>query len=376
MHTTRIAIVGGGLAGLYAAYLLEQQGISDFVLLEGRDELGGRIASVTPEGKSAPGQQPEAFDMGPSWFWPGFQHALGALVESLGIVSFAQFETGDMLVERTLNGTSVRMQGFVNTPPSMRLKGGMSVLIEALRQRVDAQRIVTGQTVERLSFNGEAVELLSEDKGGLIQRYYADHVLLAVPPRLAEQRITFSPALPVSLAHQWRHTATWMAPHAKYVALFPTPFWREHGLSGEARSLIGPLGEIHDASDPSGHGALFGFFSVPASARKNSRENVLRQRCRDQLIRLFGPQAGTPVIDIIKDWAVEPLTATASDCQLGEHSTPPPASALEGPWQHRLTGIGSEWGQQYPGYLAGAIEAAERGVSGLLASGQLFSADR
>ncbi|MFP3442593.1 NAD(P)-binding protein, partial [Pantoea sp. SIMBA_133] len=31
MHTSRIAIIGAGLAGLYAAYLLEQRGISDYV---------------------------------------------------------------------------------------------------------------------------------------------------------------------------------------------------------------------------------------------------------------------------------------------------------------------------------------------------------
>lgn len=33
MHTARIAIVGAGLAGLYAAYLLEQRGITDYVVL-------------------------------------------------------------------------------------------------------------------------------------------------------------------------------------------------------------------------------------------------------------------------------------------------------------------------------------------------------
>lgn len=31
---------------------------------------------------------------------------------------------------------------------------------------------------------------------------------------------TWDPALPATLAQQWRHTATWMAPHAKYVAVF------------------------------------------------------------------------------------------------------------------------------------------------------------
>ncbi|KFA90172.1 hypothetical protein Q664_29805 [Archangium violaceum Cb vi76] len=56
----------------------------------------------------------------------------------------------------------------------------------------------------------------------------------------------------------WQHTATWMAPHAKYVAVFDEPFWRRLGLSGEARSRVGPLAEVHDASDCGGEAALFG----------------------------------------------------------------------------------------------------------------------
>lgn len=43
MNRKKIAIVGGGLSGLYAAYLLEKNGISDYLLLEARGELGGRI---------------------------------------------------------------------------------------------------------------------------------------------------------------------------------------------------------------------------------------------------------------------------------------------------------------------------------------------
>ena len=43
MQNLPIAILGGGLSGLYAAFLLEQRGI-DYILLEARDRLGGRIA--------------------------------------------------------------------------------------------------------------------------------------------------------------------------------------------------------------------------------------------------------------------------------------------------------------------------------------------
>lgn len=361
MHTTRIAIVGAGLAGLYAAYLLEQRGVTDYVVLEARERVGGRIASLLPDEARAS----EAFDLGPSWFWPGFQHALGALVESLGLASFAQHETGDMVVERSHQMPPVRMQGFVNQPPSMRLEGGMQALIDALRDRVESSRLHTGQAVQTMTLNANASVVLACASG---QRFTAQHVLLAVPPRLAAQAITCSPPLPERLTHQWANTATWMAPHGKYVALYPTPFWRKAQLSGEARSLIGPLGEIHDASHPDGQGALFGFFSLPAGARAQIDDETLRQHCRAQLARLFGPEAANPTRDVIKDWALEPFTATHADQQPSEHhDMAPPVRAADGPWQPCLTGIGSEWSEQYAGYLAGAIEAAERGVAEVLA---------
>ena len=46
----RVALIGGGLSGLTAAMLLEQQGVHDVVLFEARPTLGGRILSVDAAG--------------------------------------------------------------------------------------------------------------------------------------------------------------------------------------------------------------------------------------------------------------------------------------------------------------------------------------
>lgn len=94
-----------------------------------------------------------------------------------------------------------------------------------------------------------------------------------------------------------------MAPHAKYLAVYDKPFWREQGLSGEARSARGPMGEIYDASIPGGSAALFGFLGVPAAVRRSVPEEALLSHCRAQFARLFGPQAATPQAEFIKDWA-------------------------------------------------------------------------
>ena len=159
-----------------------------------------------------------------------------------------------------------------------------------------------------------------------------------------------------------------MAPQAKYVAVYDTPFWREQALSGSARSSVGPMGEIHDISMPGGHAALSGFLGVPARVRRQVTDEVLRAHCRTQLARLFGKRAGTPVGEALKDWAADPLTATDDDQDAaGHHAAAPSRSADEGAWQGRLVGIGSEWSLQFPGYLAGAVDAAERGLREALA---------
>lgn len=362
MKKASVAIIGGGLSGLYAAYLLEKKGI-DYVLLEARPTLGGRIftAKLSRDNKNI-----DSFDLGPSWFWPDYQQQLAHVIDELQLETVTQFEEGDMIVERSPDVPAVRTQGYKSSPPSMRLKGGMVALIEALYLHLDAKRILTSHVVRQLNNMGQGIEITSQDASGQVMTWQAQHVLLALPPRLAEKSIKFHPALPTNLTAQWQQTATWMAPHAKYVAIYDTPFWKKQGLSGAARSAQGPMVEIHDASVVNGSGALFGFIGVPASVRQNVSEAVLKAHCRAQLVRLFGVEAEHPDREYLKDWAQEPFTATATDASGdGQHASAPVSKATSGVWENCLTGIGSEWSTQFPGYLAGAIDAASIGVQDL-----------
>lgn len=375
MNKARIAIIGAGLSGLYAAYLLQKQGI-DYVLLEARDRIGGRIHSVAADGQSVMDTKdiPDRFDLGPSWFWPGYQPQLGQLVEELGLECFAQFEEGDMVMERSPNTAPIRMQGYKSSPKSMRLVGGMASLTDALYQRLDSDRVLTGHKVYQLHKTKTAIEVEVELNAGADNQshnekttWQVSQVLLALPPRLVQQNIEFTPALPDQLAKQWHSTATWMAPHAKYFAIYDTPFWREQRLSGSANSAVGPLTEIHDASAANDHAALFGFFGIAPEVRQSVSAEELKFHCREQLARLFGPKAKTPVADFFKDWSQDAYTATSVDVQNGgQHPHPPAAKATTGVWQDNMIGIGSEWSRQFPGYVAGAVEAASFGVQKLL----------
>lgn len=362
---SRVAIVGGGLSGLYAAFLLDQQGIHDWVLLESRPSLGGRILSVPVTQGARPGPA-DRFDLGPAWFWPDFQPALDRLIDDLGLERFEQFEAGDMMVERTTQEPPRRTRGHAASPVSMRLAGGMGALVDALSRRLDPARIFTAHTVRGLRSMDTRVVLACDGPDGNALTWRADHVLLAMPPRLASQSIRFEPALPAPLLRQWQATPTWMAPHAKYVAVYDRPFWRERGLSGQARSGCGPMVEIHDACLPAGSAALFGFVGVPARVRQGLDTGVLQAHCLAQLVRLFGEEAASPRAQFIKDWSCDPFTATAADIEgSGHHATAPVAATGEGPWRGCITGIASEWSPQFPGYLAGCVEAASLGVQAL-----------
>ncbi|KAF9219363.1 amine oxidase [Gyrodon lividus] len=61
-HTT-VLILGGGMAGIIAARTLHEQGIDDFIIIEGKIELGGRMI---PKAFGIPGRQ-VVVEMGPNW---------------------------------------------------------------------------------------------------------------------------------------------------------------------------------------------------------------------------------------------------------------------------------------------------------------------
>lgn len=363
MNRVDTIIIGAGLAGLWAARQLQRQSRRDCLILEAREDVGGRLRTARLPGR--PGEVAD-FDLGATWFWPGIQPALAAAVSELGLQTFPQHENGAMIVERSSLAHPQRYPGYPASPAAVRVVGGMRALVAAVASQVGSTTLRCGQRVRGVMVEDAGVIVVSEDAAGELHRHHADHVLLALPPRLAVQTIDFIPALPEPLWSAWQATPTWMAPHAKYVAAYERPFWREAGLSGQARSERGPLVEVHDASTHDGAAALFGFVGMSSAMRQRILAGGLPGLFRMQLARLFGPAAATPVAEWLCDWSMEPFTATAADANgVGHHSVAPASEAAWGPWQHRLVGIASEWSAEFPGYVAGAIDAAEAGLRAL-----------
>ncbi|MCZ8147483.1 MAG: FAD-dependent oxidoreductase [Roseomonas sp.] len=220
--------------------------------------------------------------------------------------------------------------------------------------------------VTRIALDDDHVRLTLAQADSEDETILAAQVIAALPPRLLEASITFEPALDPAIRQRWRDTPTWMAPHAKFVALYNSSFWRQAGLSGTAQSALGPMGEIHDATTASGAAALFGFLGIDADRRQAAGTKLLTRACLDQLVRLFGDEAGRPAATLLMDWTAEVFTATADDRRSGAHPVPQRGPWVSGGWRDRLSLAGSETSATDPGYLAGAMDAASRAAAEVL----------
>jgi monoamine oxidase len=81
-----VAVVGGGLSGMTAARDLKRSGITNFVVLEARDRVGGRTLNQYADGVIVDG--------GGTWFNTN-QTAVHDLIHELGITPFSQYVQGD-----------------------------------------------------------------------------------------------------------------------------------------------------------------------------------------------------------------------------------------------------------------------------------------
>lgn len=364
-----VVIVGAGLSGLYAAYLLEQAGYAP-VVLEARERLGGRVWSDAPQG------QAHRFDLGPTWLWPAINPRMERLAQQLDLQVFTQFNSGAVVVEGVNNDVRRYASSYGEDTSSKRIEGGMLQLVHALFQRLQRSTLVLNTAVTAIHQQDDGRLVVHAQRNGTDTQWTAAHVITAVPLRVLAARVDFEPAWPSELLHTLSNTPTWMAGQAKLVATYAQPFWRAERLSGTAQSHRGPLVEIHDASSADGsQAALFGFFGVQAKFRQQLGEAKLLELGLQQLERLFGPEAANPLWAEVKEWSTDPWTATPEDSlPLGHHPNYA-RPVLPDAWQSSLYLAGTESAPDYGGYLEGALEAAELAVAQLRASaGHVVSA--
>ncbi|WP_044339417.1 flavin monoamine oxidase family protein [Rossellomorea aquimaris] len=353
-----IIIVGAGLSGLRAASLLIEKGM-ECIVLESRQRIGGRVLSSDVDGPDF-----GKVDLGPTWFWPEHEPTITYLVEELGLQTFVQHTEGAILFEQSKNEPVQRHmlpKGAIQR--SVRLIGGAQALIDALSETLPEGTVELNACVTAIRMDEEGKVIVeAEQAGGRKKIIRAGAVILALPPRIVERRIEFSPSLPDEIVKSLLDKPTWMAGQAKAVAIYERPFWRENGLSGQVTSWAGPLQEIHDASPHTDYGALFGFFGIPANMRQELGEEKILELVIEQLTRLFGADADQPLSLIYKDWSIDSHTAVEEDAAPLTSFPAYGPPVITGTWEKKLIFAGTETSPEHGGHLEGALRSAERAV--------------
>ena len=346
------AIIGGGLSGLALAHSLQQQG-REFALFEARDRLGGRILSVPVDGM--------ALDLGPAWYWPNTQTRMTQLVAELGLEAYSQHDQGTVL---NLTDPDKAPQPYPTKgvhDGAQRLVGGMTSLVQALAANLPADALYLTHVLTAVIQHNDHVELHFRS-GESVHLVAARRVVLAVPPRVLEERVRFEPPLDDTLRQSMRATYTWMADQAKVVVTYPQPFWRTAGFAGNAfvEHEQAVLYETFDACNATADQAALGGFMALSPALRASFQVGMPLLISSQLVQLFGSDAedGT---QHMQDWATEVYTSSTLDQSPPARHPAYDDPALRSPlWKSKLYFCGSETASYAAGYMEGALEASER----------------
>ncbi|HET9421791.1 MAG TPA: flavin monoamine oxidase family protein [Nocardioides sp.] len=231
-----------------------------------------------------------------------------------------------------------------------RVVGGSVLIAERLADDLDVR---LGTPVTSLAQDDDGVRLTTRSG----ETYPADRVVVALPPTLAG-RLHYDPLLPA-----WRDQLTQKVPAGTVVktfAAYPTPFWRNDGLNGQAVSDTGPVKVTFDVSPPGGEvGILLGFVEGGEARRWQRLSDSERRRsvlgCFE---RYVGAPATEPTAYVEKDWSAEEFTRGC----YGGHFAPGVwtsyGHALRTP-VGRIHWAGAEYAVQWNGYMEGAVRSGQ-----------------
>jgi monoamine oxidase len=271
----------------------------------------------------------------------------------------------------TVMGTSTAEQSLLSMLSYVSSAGSFDALIDT-EGGAQQDRFLGGSqeiSVKLAAGLGDAVVLetpvqgIAQDGAGVVveaegMTARAQRAIVAVPPPLAA-RIAFSP----SLGGQRDQLQQRMAGGAltKCAAVYPEPFWRERGLTGQAVSDAGPISTTFDNSPPDGSpGVMLGFISGPEAIRHARRPEAERQRTvLGCFVRLFGEEARHPGIYLERAWAEEEWSRGGPVCSPAPGALSAYGEALRRP-SGRIHWAGAETATIWCGYMDGAVRSGER----------------
>jgi monoamine oxidase len=220
-----------------------------------------------------------------------------------------------------------------------------------------------GQLVRRITQDGSGVTVEADRR----RKFGTGRAVVAMPPALAG-RIAYDPILP-ALRDQLTQRMP-MGWYAKVEAVYPAPFWRPAGLSGQVVSDTGPVRTTFDNTPPDGTpGVLMGFIAAD-DGRVWSQLSAADRRdaALGSFGRYFGAAALAPIQYVEKDW-------TAEEWSRGDPVglMPPGVLTQYGPALRPAVGrihwAGTETAEVWTGYMDGAVRSGERVADEIQAGG-------
>jgi monoamine oxidase len=337
-----VIIIGAGLSGLSAANQLKKEGIK-CKILEAQSRIGGRIETIYSN-------QETPMEMGATWL--GQEHInLIQLLSELNIGFFEQHTEGISLFETM--SFEPPQQYFVpaNSNASFRIKGGSFSMIDALCQQIGKENIILNTEVIGVSEENNQIKIIDS----LGNKYFSNHLIIAMPPKVAINNIMFTPNLPDGISQIMGKTQTWMSGSVKFSVEYKKAFWKDNGFSGCVFSHTGLATEIYDHSNyENTKFSLMGFLNGSAYhyTRAERKEKVIAQ-----LKNYFGEEAEKFESYNDKIWEDKYIKAN-EDSFLPPHFNNGHDVYKDSFMNGKLFFTGTETSNTFSGYMEGAIIAS------------------
>jgi monoamine oxidase len=236
--------------------------------------------------------------------------------------------------------------------------GGMQTIADRMAAKLDGA-VRLQAPVRRLTQDADGVHVQAD--GVTIQ---AQRAIVAIPPSLAG-RIQYQPPLP-ALRVQFMDRAP-AGQGIRCYAVYPEPFWRTAGFTGEAPALDLPVQLCLDVSPPSGTPGVLMALSLGREAVKLSTLSAEERRRSflDSLVIRFGSGAAAPFHYGELDWSAEEWSRGAMFAHYPPGVLTGFGQALREPCG-RIHWAGTETATQWCGSIEGAVRSGERAADEVL----------
>lgn len=339
----KIIIVGGGLSGLALAYFLSKRDIKATVL-EASSRLGGRIQTLQ-------GLLKTPLELGATWFSDMHPNLL-SLIDELDLKKYPQYSGGISLFQT--KSFEPPQEFFVpeTETPSYRLAGGTQILINSLADRLSPKDIHLNTKVNSIRQLADSIVVGTLDD----KNFYADKVILCMPPQLVYSSVRFHPNMPEEISNLLPDVQTWMAGSIKFALEYAEPFWKNNGYSGMLYSHAGIVVEMYDHTNFEEN--KFGFTGFLNGGVASYSQGVRKELVLKQLRELLGEKALNPVAYFDKVWEDEFIFSGNQIVHRPHQNNGHPLlqqSYMDG----KLFFSGTEVATEFSGYMEGAVIAAK-----------------